>query len=83
MARPCDKNGPEQIGTGYINLRRWTRGEMGDRRPDGQTRSGEQQDLMVTNTQKQDSGEDTHDIRRTNITNSADISRKWPHQSVY
>jgi len=39
-------------------MRRWAKGEMGDRRPDGQTSSGEQEDLkVVTNSQKQDTAE--------------------------
>ena len=40
-ARPFDKNGPAQMGAGYINVgtEEWAEGEMGGRRPYRQTRS--------------------------------------------
>jgi len=80
MGRPCGTNGLAQIGTCYISVGSKNRQKGGDLRPDGTTRSREQN----SSHKQPKTGVNAVDttFTTTNATNSADISRKWLPQCV-
>jgi hypothetical protein len=66
------KNGPAQIGTGYVSVERKNR----------QQENWATQDQMVTNRQNMQHGIDTDDIPKSIVTNVADTSSGWLHQCI-
>jgi hypothetical protein len=83
--RPRGKNEPAFMGTGCINVghknrktENWATEHPIDRHvPQSSKRT------MLTNTHKPERNQvDTHSIRKTNVANSADISRKWLRQCI-
>jgi hypothetical protein len=80
MGRPCGTNGPAQIGIRYISVGRKNRQKGDDLRPDGKTRSREQ-NSSHEQPKTGVNGVDTTFIK-TNATNSTDISRKWLRQCI-
>ena len=80
VGRPCGTNGPAQVGTRYISVGRKNRQKGGDLRPDGKTRSREQNS---GHEQPKTGVNGVHTtVIKTNATNSADISRKWLPQCI-
>jgi hypothetical protein len=68
----CGKNVAAQIGTGYIRVGRSNR----------QKENWATEDLMVTSRLKLQHGVNTHDIRKSIVTDFADTSSRWLHQCI-